>query len=84
MKTLMKAKPQTSLRFIYSESVDFTLPIRKRPFPHPLNSLSLKQFTAVTLKEEHAKTWTHVDKATAGCLRIHRRIAFNRLAVEVG
>lgn len=33
-------------------------------------------FTAVTSLREHAILWTRADRATAGCLPIHRRTGF--------
>jgi hypothetical protein len=45
---------------------------------------SRTDFTAVSsFQEEHANTWTHADRATAGCLRIHRRIVSKRIGTGI-
>jgi len=45
---------------------------------------SQMDFTAVSsFQGEHANTWTHADRATAGCLRIHRRIVAKRMGTGI-
>jgi hypothetical protein len=51
-----------------------------RGWPGGSGPRNAADFTAVIpFGGEHAITWTHVDRATAGCLRIHRRIASKRI-----
>jgi len=60
------------------------LPADWPQWPAGTASRSRTDFTAVSsFQEGHANTWTHADRATAGCLRIHRRIVSKRLGTGI-
>jgi hypothetical protein len=52
MTTNFKAAAQIAIRFIYSESVNFTLPIQKKPLPTGLSPFSVKRPGAKGTKDE--------------------------------